>query len=466
MKTIILIITIIVSFTYFAGSQILNTYNLYHQEVYLINPAAIGGKDKINGFLNSRRSLIEFDDAPRTLTLGLCGAINENMGLGTKVLSDHRGTIESTLWVLSYSYRITFDEPSHNLTFGVSGGAARNAVNRNRVIANDMDDPTLNSDFTDDFSFEGDAGVWYQRKGLTLGFSAPHLYQFYHHYVIFGAYQFDLISGDLKIIPSSLLQTLPKSETQVDFNLLADYKDRVWISGTYRTNGNMVLGMGIGLENIRLGYAYEINNSDLSHISNSSHELVVSFSFGKKKAIVDVVEEQKEKRAAVKAKVENEQKNSEAEQLRQRVKMLEETILMERKMQDLEKELREVKENQKKLMEEQKVAKEIDSIVNITSSDAKEVEILKNDREEISMKSFIADEGYYVVVATLWDEKSAMEAAEKIKKLKREVQIIYEQNKKHFYICTGFSIDKETIIRALKKERIAGFSDAWLFILR
>ena len=91
-------------------AQQLPVYNLYPQNRILINPANTGDGGGWSGFLHSRNQWVGIQDAPKTISFGVQGMLNDNMGVGGYLVSDRAGLIDRLSINLSYAYRVKLTE--------------------------------------------------------------------------------------------------------------------------------------------------------------------------------------------------------------------------------------------------------------------------------------------------------------------------------------------------------------------
>jgi type IX secretion system PorP/SprF family membrane protein len=463
MKKIIFLLIILFS-SFIVSAQVLNTYNLYVKQPFIINPASIGNGQSFEAFINSHRSLIEFDDAPKTLFFGFSGPINEKMGIGTKIITDKRGIIETSSWCVSYSYRVFLDDQDQNLTFGISGGALRKTLNKNRAIVNEVNDPVLTDNNFDQLNFEGDVGIWYNRKKFQFGVSAPHIYQFYNHYLFYGSYTADM--KDFKICPSVLVQSLPGADIQYDFSLFGQYKENFWISGSYRSNNNLLFGCGFKFDKVGVGYSFEINNSKLSNIAKNSHEIMISYTLGKKKTLSEIVKENKQEPVVTIPVVQEPVvAKTNDNDFKRRIDMLEETILLQQKLNNTEKELQDLKAAKQQL-----AISNLDSILNTNTSEISEIEFIfdnsKDNDKSYTMKTSPAQQGYFTIIATVDNPLSASSIVKKMTKKGKTVLTLFNTNNNFYYIYTQFSTNLTESQKLKDKEIINGFKDAWILQIK
>lgn len=266
---------------FFSGvnAQISNPYNLYFEDMYTINPAAVVERNNFYATMNSNLSHAGFENAPETYGLYLGGRMWNQGGLGLRLLTDSRGAFTMNTVAGTYAYQVRLFNENHKLHLGLSLGYSWQKFETGQITAMDMDDPVLqSSDFTEDY-FVNDFGFIYTFKGLTLGASALYFIQPYQHYYAFGNYRFDFenIQG-FELTPMVCYQYLPEQQNQADLGLKLRYMP-VWTAVNYRTNENIIFSIGANLNPVYLAYSYEFNNNELSNLSRRTHEIMLSFRF-------------------------------------------------------------------------------------------------------------------------------------------------------------------------------------------
>ncbi len=213
--------------------------------------------------------------------MGIDGLVTSTMGLGILISQEKSGVFNSTSIEINYSYRLQF-LTDHSVAFGISGGLSQNKLDLNDITITDNTDPTLNSNKVNESLINAGFGIHYNWKDLTIGLSSPLIYGTQENVFLqtgfaFTSYDF-YFSNDLwHVQPSVLYRHTKASPSQVDINTLAEWDSKLWGLVGYRTNKNILLGGGIYLKNIGIGYSYEINRSLFSSFATGSHEIILSF---------------------------------------------------------------------------------------------------------------------------------------------------------------------------------------------
>ena len=106
------------------------------------------------------------------------------------------------------------------------------------------------------------------------------------NYNLGAGYLFSL-SEALEILPALMLRTNPTIATQLDVHCHLIYKKKVALGTIIRTNGNLSAIIQIQANRqLRIGYSYGYELSELSSYQHGSHEVVLQYNF---RYIVDVV---------------------------------------------------------------------------------------------------------------------------------------------------------------------------------
>lgn len=268
------------------------------------NPATAGSNDAICADLLYRSQWVSFDGAPKTMLLSVDAPVDVlHGGLGLTVMSDKLGFEKSLVAKLAYALR--FSVGSGNIALGVDGGILQKSLEGGLISdggvfnPNQTDDDLIPKSSVSGTKFDLSAGVYYNSEHFYAGFSATNLTQpkidygtsiykaVTHLYGTVGA-SFDL-TPSFALKPSVFVKSIP-AKTIADINLNAHFNDRFWIGASYRIEDAIVAMVGVNIvENLRLGYSYDITNSPIKNYSNGSHEITLGYCYKIKKKIPPVI---------------------------------------------------------------------------------------------------------------------------------------------------------------------------------
>lgn len=264
-----------------------------------VNPAFAGQHNRwvISGIY--RNQWQSMPDAPETYALNVDGPLRikgVDGGVGLNMLSDKLGLQSTLQLMLNYSYKRALR--CGVLSMGLKMGIVNEKIGSDYYNPSDenhtdvKDDPAINQEDLSRIKFDMGLGMFLTgnrfyagmavshltKPRFTIGqtgefFLAPHLY-------FTGGYTFHLTpSWDIQ--PSAYVMTDLVS-AQYSVNANAVYKKMFWGGISYRYEEAVIFMGGLELKNgIMVGYSYDWNVSDIGRYIGGSHEVTVSYSFGK-----------------------------------------------------------------------------------------------------------------------------------------------------------------------------------------
>jgi type IX secretion system PorP/SprF family membrane protein len=272
-----------------------------------INPAYAGYKENLNFHSYFRSQWTGIEGAPKSMSLAVDAiANNGNVGLALQISNDRLGAQTNLSAYANYAYRLRMNnEGTSRLALGFGVGVMQLGINNSLLNPNDPE-PYLATGMQSTFVPDGRVGVFYSDDKYYAGLSADNLIsQFINvrnrgfiaqpkpHYYLTGGALFPL-SEDVLIKPSVLLKDDAGGPTSLDLNTFIMFGQRLWIGGSYRTGvklynksylqndlsrlNSFVAAMELfPLENLRVGYAYDISIGPLKGYSGGTHEISIGF---------------------------------------------------------------------------------------------------------------------------------------------------------------------------------------------
>jgi type IX secretion system PorP/SprF family membrane protein len=272
-----------------------------------INPAYAGYKENLNFHSYFRSQWTGIEGAPKSMSLAVDAiANNGNVGLALQISNDRLGAQTNLSAYANYAYRLRMNnEGTSRLAFGLGIGAMQLGINGALLNPNDPE-PNLVTGMQSAIVPDGRIGVFYSDDKYYAGLSADNLIsQFINvgnrgyiaqpkpHYYLTGGALFPL-SEDVLIKPSILLKDDAGGPTSLDLNAFIMFGQRFWVGGSYRTGvklyqksylqtdlsnlNSFVAAMELfPLENLRVGYAYDVSIGPLKGYSGGSHEISIGF---------------------------------------------------------------------------------------------------------------------------------------------------------------------------------------------
>jgi type IX secretion system PorP/SprF family membrane protein len=293
MRRIFFAILFFVSVPCLAQSPVFSHYPI---NPTLYNPAFAGIKGTSELSFNQRHQWLGVEDAPRVSTLQFHTMPVYKVGLGVQVQRFSRGIINTSQANLLFSYKVPFTRIS-SLHFGVSGGIRQ--VNADAAAIGNTPDPALGNLLNGLTEADVQFGVNYRIMGLNFGLvfnemipagsflnntTDPSDIDFYQNYIAHIDYRFSFSPSGLGFQPFLLYRRAERQFSYLEGGGLMHWKETFYAGAAYRQNYGFSLLTGFELSKFRIGYAYEFANEIINGIGQGSHELQLSFRFGKKKS--------------------------------------------------------------------------------------------------------------------------------------------------------------------------------------
>lgn len=461
--------------------QQLPVSGLYYQNKFLVNPAAAGEQDAFAAFLNHRRQWVGIDGAPVTNILSVHSPIgNGNQAIGGTLSTDRTHILQRTSGTVAYSQRFNFSkEKKHFIAIGAGIGFIDNRINLSGVNAQDPTEIILGANQINGTTFNIDAGLEYRLKGLTIGVSVPQvletsvnynefggdrLMELKRHIVAYAGYNIDINDGTWMIEPSALFRYLPNGNYQIDGNLYVNWKDIVWVGGTYRTDAGIIPAVGFRVaKQFSLTYAYEISNTTLAKESSGTHEVMVGFRLGSKgRDLEEEIDKLKENQDTLWQKTEQNAKDIDA--LEERMDTNEEGDGTQdgeiddnrQRIQELENQIKELKNSMPDDLDTNQIKDMLMRLIKTTNSSG-----------ETSYTETPLETGNYVVIESFRSLENAERAIEIWKSKDVEAIIVHNKKRKWYYVYSKRYDTLKPALEEMRRVRASGLQEkAWVHIYK
>lgn len=254
-----------------------------------INPAYAGSQDQLNITALHRRQWENFDGAPTTSSLSAHTYLKEkNIGIGLLASNDQVGIHTDNRLYLVYAYKIK--TKMGTLSMGLQGGFSRLSSDFNKLNLKSEKD-ALMTGFRNDFNPNFGSGVYFSNQKFFAGFSIPYMLnnklsnaeealsqaKESRYYLLSTGVVLD-INREIKVVPSALFRVQEGNAVGVDINANVVLSDILTIGATYRTEYAASVLMGLKMsENLSMGYAYDLNTSDIGKYSDGTHEFMLNY---------------------------------------------------------------------------------------------------------------------------------------------------------------------------------------------
>lgn len=297
MRILLLIITLLIMTIKETAAQQDPRYTLFNYNYAIVNPAAVGSKEKLSFVALHRQQWVGFGNgAPYTSTMSLDMPVFKlRSGIGINVISDHHGILQNNSASLSYAV-IAHTSDYGRLSLGVNVG-----FNQNRANFGDVHTDPNNTNITMDpnfnygqsltrFSPSAGFGLYYYDRVFKLGFSMPIVnpYSYYtiqeggsktnHAFVTTGV---NLILNDrIRYNPRVLIKLTPGAPLQAEINNQFIF-DKLAVGVSFRS-GESVSGIVSYTVHPQLNFSYAYDLVVLNGLRNSqygSHEIGLNYIF-------------------------------------------------------------------------------------------------------------------------------------------------------------------------------------------
>jgi type IX secretion system PorP/SprF family membrane protein len=276
--TLILALTFI-GFT--SRAQQLGLYNLYNQNIYLINPAAAGLNGCFNGFLNHRTQWNSIDNGPKLNGVTLNGRFANTHGIGANLQFSDIGLLSQFSGKLTYAYHLQTGRNSY-LHAGISMGMNHQNFNTDDVIATDYTDDLLLQGQSA-WGFANDVGLMFTTPRVRLGITVPQSFNVgqeintgtgenvnaYAAYDLISSYQWKLES-------SILYRNSSEQDDQIDIGAKLMWKNIIGLGAIYRTNYGMATVAELNInDKLVVAYSYDFGGNNAISGRGGSHGIML-----------------------------------------------------------------------------------------------------------------------------------------------------------------------------------------------
>jgi type IX secretion system PorP/SprF family membrane protein len=287
MKRIIILIGFgMLGFAAFAQQQFMITHYMYNGLV--LNPAYAGVHDGLSTSFLMREQWTNIDGAPSTQLFTVHSPLNHRpVSLGAAIFRDQIGLSTEVGGYFSYAYRISLNEKL-KLSMGLQASTHNYRIDYGRD--NGLGDPGDNLGNISEFKWNFGTGVLLHTERLYIGFSVPQLMnqdidsqdndgtfaRLVRHYYGTAGYVFEA-GPNILLKPNVLFKAVGNAPVQVDLNMNALIKERVWLGVSYRSLDSVDALIALQVTpQMQIGYSIDLTHTALNA---SSHEIMVNYIF-------------------------------------------------------------------------------------------------------------------------------------------------------------------------------------------
>lgn len=311
-------------------------YTQYILNNYILNPALSGIENYTDVKLSIRDQWVGINGAPRTIYATVHGPLGKkdyktsatsyqvpgqnprgqaywenytasepHHGVGMSILNDKTGNFNRFTANLSYAYHLGLS-PTTNLSAGVAAGITSTSLNADgkAFFGTNPADPAAGNNAMGELRRikpDLNVGLWLYSSSYFVGLSAqqviPQKLSFVNdqsfqttgklvpHIFLTAGYR-HLLTDDINATPSVMVKYISgafKDNYQVEGNLKLQFRDLLWVGGSYRQFDGFAAMLGLNIANaVNVGYSYDFTRTSLNTYSRGTHEIMLGFLIGNK----------------------------------------------------------------------------------------------------------------------------------------------------------------------------------------
>jgi len=282
----------------FLGSvkgQVLPLNAQYFQNRYLVNPSMAGFDEDFNINGGFRKQWSDIPGAPITQSITLDRQVNK-IGFGVNTYSEKSGGLQRTKMVGTFAYHLPLTEDDQKLNFGISFGASRDKLDLNSVRNGDINDPSIASFNERGYYLDGDFGIAYTSKGLTVEGVVPNMrsvfrkddFNFVDKPTFYSAvgYKFAFGTGinGVGLEPKAVYRGIENYKNLWDAGLNVNFaNDHLYVMAMYHNTQNATFGFGMNYKTtLYFMVYYNTATSAISGYTNGDFEVNMRVNIGNK----------------------------------------------------------------------------------------------------------------------------------------------------------------------------------------
>lgn len=260
-------------------------YSQYMFNHLAVNPAYAGNRDVFATTLVYRNQWV-LEGAPTTATLALQSPIQDKKaGIGLEFVSDKLGLKRTNAVLASYAYRFQFLKGK--LAFGLRSGFYNYVFDWDKVKVKDKSDVVNTGVQSSKTTGTADFGMYYYTRSFYWGLGLTHLNRGKVTDVSFSAKQavhffmpvgMSFLKGKTLLNPSIMIKGAGHAPLEIDVNMNALLKERLWLGISFRTNyGIVFLTQYLVSDKMKIGYSYDYGLNSIGTVGKGTHELMLGY---------------------------------------------------------------------------------------------------------------------------------------------------------------------------------------------
>lgn len=279
------------------NAQQLPLYSQYMMNGFLLNPGIAGSVDLFPVTLTARQQWVGINDAPSTQALSthvLLG--NQKFGVGGYIFNDMFGPVSRIGIQGVFAYHLPLPGIDSKLGMGLAFKGFQYKLDETQLVIIDDSDPSISNAVESTFVPDADFGLYLYNNKYFVGASATQLIEFkiklgdnvnnenkmVRHYFFTGGYKFAM-GKDFELEPSVLVKGTERTPFQFDINAKAYYKKNYWLGVSYRSSNDIIAMIGLKVNKLYFGYAFDYTTSNIKNYTSGSHEIMIGYNINEGK---------------------------------------------------------------------------------------------------------------------------------------------------------------------------------------
>lgn len=270
-------------------AQIETMYNLYRLNPQVLTPVQAGSKDTSEVHLMYRQQWLGIEGAPRTMYFNGNFKWKQKRGIGVNAMFDQAGPVKLTMVSGDFAYHTQLST-NWDLSGGIRLGAGNVSLDFANLKLTSPNDVLFAGSRSTGIMFNMGWGVRIAKKnqGFFASVSMPRILKYdfgnlsggykdaSYVYVMLG--NKIEINEDLTLYPNAMMRVATDVPLSWDAQLMANIKHKLDVGLTYRHQDSWGLRLGVqASKKTYIGYVYEMPTSEISKVSNQTHELGLRF---------------------------------------------------------------------------------------------------------------------------------------------------------------------------------------------
>lgn len=272
-----------------AFAQIDPGFSLYRAYPQVINPAYNGAVENSEFTLMHRNQWMEIAGAPKTIgVMGNFKAIKQK-GAGFTLLYDQAGPVKSIYASGDFAYHVKLNE-EWGFSGGIRAGVSNMSLDFAGLSLKDMSDPSFNQNFSTGIKANFGWGLRFAKKNDALYFGVSQPRMIWNDFGIYEGTHKDVtmlyttvganypVNEAISLNPSALIRLGADVPNSWEVNVTATMNKLVEFGLGYRSMNSYSANLGVNFNSkIYLGYLYEMPTTEMTQVSNQTHEIVLKY---------------------------------------------------------------------------------------------------------------------------------------------------------------------------------------------